>query len=162
MHFHSFSPSLCFPSSAFSLFSCFPSVSSIASVYKCAPRWEMWRPDTYSISADGNQPLLSNSASPSPFARLCQPQGSIWHSLRLLDSLASHTTLCIHLSLTHSSFMGSPTVIFSRTLLPWYCAEPHPSTFYFTQPHFSDVHCRDGSGLAVGERRAVESGRHSH
>ena len=46
--------------------------------------------------------------------------------------------------------------------LPWYCAEPHPSAFYFTQPHFSDVHCRDGSGLAVGERRAVESGRHSH
>lgn len=164
MPFHSISISLCLPSSpSFSPFSCFPSQWHIASIYKCAPwweMWEMWMPDTYNISADGNQPLFSNSASPD--ARLCLPQGSIWHSLRLLDSLASHTTLCIYLSLTHSSFMGSPTVIFSHTPLPWCCAEPHPCTFCFTQPHFSDAYCRDGSGLAVGERRAVESGRHSH
>lgn len=97
---------------------------------KCAP-WEMWRPDTYNTGADGTSHSCLTLLLLHFFARLCLPQGSIWHSLRLLDSLASHTTQCIHLSLTHNSFMVSPTVIFSRTPLPWYFVRPHPSTFLF-------------------------------
>lgn len=80
------------------------------------------------------------------------PAGSIWHSLRQLVSMSSHTIMSTPLSLTHGC-SNTPFFPHQSPAIPW-CLYLY--IICFSELQRSDTH----SGLAVGERKAAWGGNH--